>query len=229
MADRVVQLLDDAGDKIYPISTLPDGQAYINVTNVDPGEGSALQEDHYTAVYGSGANVPEFTLTNVDPGEGSALGADEYIGVYGSPQGIQQNELDWSSVGDQFKTCPRQDVTSPSTAYQGFYPSNWTFTIDTVAGATYWVQIHTSYIVCEAEAGELDIQVNIQSGATSSMPAVYGKHLFIQPGTTGIARDAYGRFVASGTSAKVRLEILAQKTSKTIKVYEGFIRVTRVG
>ena len=229
MADRVVQLLDDAGDKIYPISTLPDGQAYINVTNVDPGEGSSLQEDHYTAVYGSGANVPEFTLTNVDPGEGSALGEDEYIGVYGSPQGIQQDELDWSSVGDQFKTCPRQDVTSPGTAWQGFYPSNWTFTVDTVPGATYFVHIHTSYLVCETNTGELDLEVNIQSGATSSMTAVYGKNIFVQSAATGIAREAYGRFVASGTSATVRACIVASWTSKTIKMYEGFIRVTRVG
>ena len=229
MADRVVQLLDDAGDKIYPISTLPDGQAYINVTNVDPGEGSALQEDHYTAVYGSGANVPEFTLTNIDPGEGSALGADEYIGVYGSPQGIQQDELDWSSVGDQFKTCPRQDITSSGTAYSPNYPSNWTFTVNTVPGATYWVHIHTSYLVCETNTGEIDIQVEFQSGAASSTNVIYGKNLFIQSATTGIARDTYGRFVASGNSATVRLAVLAQMTSKTLKVYEGFIRVTRVG
>lgn len=229
MADRVVQLLDDAGDKIYPISTLPDGQAIINVTNVDPGEGVALQEDHYTAVYGSGANVPEFTLTNTDPGEGVALGEDEYIGVYGSPQGIQQDELDWSSVGDQFKTCPRQDTTSPSTSFQWFYPSNWSFTINTVAGATYWIHIHTGYVVCETQSGEIDTQVDIQSGAASSTPVVYGKHLFIQTGSTGVGQDTFGRFVASGTSAVVRLGVAAQMTSKTIKVYEGFIRVTRVG
>lgn len=229
MADRVVQLLDDAGDKIYPISTLPDGQAIIDVTNVDPGEGAALQEDHYTAVYGSGANVPEFTLTNTDPGEGVALAEDEYIGVYGNPQGIQQDELDWSSIGDQFKQCPRQDFTSAASAWTGSYPSNWTFTVDTVPGATYLVQIHTSYLVCETNTGELDLEVNIQSGAASSTSAVYGKNIFVQSATTGIARDAYGRFVASGTSATVRACVITGLASKTIKLYEGFIRVMRVG
>lgn len=50
MADRIVQLEDSNGDKIYPVSVLPDGQAYIEVTSTDPGEGSALAENHFVAV-----------------------------------------------------------------------------------------------------------------------------------------------------------------------------------
>ena len=197
------------------------------MTNTDPGEGVSLGEDEYIAVYGASVQNPDFTLTNVDPGEGVALGADEYIGVYGSPNGIQPDELDWTSFQDTYKTCSAVTFTSPGTAYQASYPSGWSMTINTTPNAVYWVEVHTIYLVCESEPSkELDLEVEVQSGASGATTTADGKSLMT--GGHGMSRDAFVRFRASGASATVRAVVSAQATSQTIKLYGGFIRAHRV-
>lgn len=52
----IVQLQNKNGDNIYPV-TLDSGKATITMTNVDPGEGAALQENHFIAVYGDAAKI----------------------------------------------------------------------------------------------------------------------------------------------------------------------------
>ena len=56
MTTKVVQLTNKAGENIYPV-VLDDGKATIEVTDTDPGEGVALQENHFIAVYGDAAII----------------------------------------------------------------------------------------------------------------------------------------------------------------------------
>ena len=55
MADRIVQLTDKDGNNIFP--TLGDHVPSVTITDVDPGEGSALAADNYVAVYGTSPQI----------------------------------------------------------------------------------------------------------------------------------------------------------------------------
>lgn len=57
MVDKIVQLIDKDGDNIYPVASVPHG-ASITMTDTDPGEGAALEADHYIGVYGDTAEIP---------------------------------------------------------------------------------------------------------------------------------------------------------------------------
>ena len=52
MTDKVVQLTDKDGNNIFPTT-----KKNITMTDVDPGEGSALAADNYVAVYGETSSL----------------------------------------------------------------------------------------------------------------------------------------------------------------------------
>lgn len=67
MSEKIVQLIDDDGDNIYPIASVPHG-ASITMTTTDPGEGTPLAEDHYVAVYGEPPVILDYSTDEVDTG-----------------------------------------------------------------------------------------------------------------------------------------------------------------
>lgn len=76
MADKIVQLVDKNGDNIFPVATVANG-ATITMTDVDPGEGSALGDNEYVAVYGGAPIIMDYSTSEVDTGarwiDGSAI------------------------------------------------------------------------------------------------------------------------------------------------------------
>ena len=67
MADKIVQLTNLDGDNLYPIASVPHG-ASITMTNIDPGEGSALAADNYVGVYGGAPIIMDYSTSEVDTG-----------------------------------------------------------------------------------------------------------------------------------------------------------------
>ena len=59
MADKIVQLTDKDNNNIFPVT-----QKNITMTDVDPGEGSALPADNYIAVYGTNSSLLDFYPVN---------------------------------------------------------------------------------------------------------------------------------------------------------------------
>lgn len=76
MADKIVQLIDKNGDNIFPVATVANG-ATITMTDTDPGEGSALGDNEYIAVYGGSPIIMDYSTSEVDTGakwiDGSAI------------------------------------------------------------------------------------------------------------------------------------------------------------
>lgn len=67
MADKIVQLIDNNGDNIYPVvqhETIPS----ITMTSTDPGEGSPLAANNFVAVYGGAPLNLDYSLTEQDTG-----------------------------------------------------------------------------------------------------------------------------------------------------------------
>ena len=56
MANKVVQLVDENNDNLYPLSSDPNA-AHITMTTTDPGEGAALGQNEFVAVYGGSTKV----------------------------------------------------------------------------------------------------------------------------------------------------------------------------
>lgn len=56
MANKVVQLVDENNDNLYPLSSDPNA-AHITMTTTDPGEGTALGQNEFVAVYGGSTKV----------------------------------------------------------------------------------------------------------------------------------------------------------------------------
>lgn len=67
MADKIVQLIDKNGDNIFPVATVANG-ATITMTDTDPGEGSALGDNEYVAVYGGAPIIMDYSTSEVDTG-----------------------------------------------------------------------------------------------------------------------------------------------------------------
>ena len=76
MADKIVQLVDKNGDNIFPVATVANG-ATITMTDVDPGEGAALGDNEYVAVYGGDPITLDYSTSEIDTGakwiDGSAI------------------------------------------------------------------------------------------------------------------------------------------------------------
>lgn len=67
MADKIVQLIDNNGDNIYPVvqhETIPS----ITMTSTDPGEGSPLAANNFVAVYGGTPLNLDYSLTEQNTG-----------------------------------------------------------------------------------------------------------------------------------------------------------------
>lgn len=77
MADKIVQLIDKDGDNIYPISSVPHG-ASITMTTNDPGEGSALEDEHYIGVYGGTPIILDYSANEINTGAKWIDGKDIY-------------------------------------------------------------------------------------------------------------------------------------------------------
>lgn len=77
MADKIVQLTNLDGDNLYPIASVPHG-ASITMTNVDPGEGSALAADNYVGVYGADPMIMDYSTSEVNTGMKWIDGHDIY-------------------------------------------------------------------------------------------------------------------------------------------------------
>ena len=77
MANKIVQLTNQDGDNLYPIASVPHG-ASITMTNVDPGEGSALAADSYVGVYGADPMIMDYSTSEVNTGMKWIDGTDIY-------------------------------------------------------------------------------------------------------------------------------------------------------
>ena len=77
MANKIVQLTNQDGDNLYPIASVPHG-ASITMTNVDPGEGSALAADSYVGVYGADPMIMDYSTSEVNTGMKWIDGHDIY-------------------------------------------------------------------------------------------------------------------------------------------------------
>lgn len=67
MADKIVQLIDNNGDNIYPVvqhETIPS----ITMTSTDPGEGSPLAANNFVAVYGGTPLNLDYSTTETNTG-----------------------------------------------------------------------------------------------------------------------------------------------------------------
>lgn len=67
MADKIVQLVDKNGDNIFPVATVANG-ATITMTDTDPGEGVALGDNEYVAVYGGEPITLDYSTSEIDTG-----------------------------------------------------------------------------------------------------------------------------------------------------------------
>ena len=67
MADKVVQLIDKSGDNIFPLSSDPNA-AKITMTTSDPGEGAALDQNNFIAVYGGDPIIMDYSTAEIDTG-----------------------------------------------------------------------------------------------------------------------------------------------------------------
>lgn len=76
MADKIVQLVDANEDNIFPLSSDPNA-AHITMTTTDPGEGSALGQNEFVAVYGGDPIIMDYSLSEINTGakwiDGSAI------------------------------------------------------------------------------------------------------------------------------------------------------------
>lgn len=94
----IVQLQNKNGDNIYPV-TLDSRKATIAMTDVDPGEGAALQENHFIAVYGDAAKI------RTDDIAGGAVTSDK---------------IDWTTISLGETYALTSNIPSlPYTAYNG--------------------------------------------------------------------------------------------------------------
>lgn len=78
MANKVVQLVDENNDNLYPLSSDPNA-AHITMTTTDPGEGTALGQNEFVAVYGGSTKVGTSDIVD---------GA------------VTSDKIDWATMGD---------------------------------------------------------------------------------------------------------------------------------
>lgn len=64
MTNKIVQLTDDDGNNLYPVTNGPQ----ITMTETDPGEGVPLAENHYIGVYGGDPIIMDYSTNEVNTG-----------------------------------------------------------------------------------------------------------------------------------------------------------------
>lgn len=67
MANKIVQLVDANDDNIFPLSSDPNA-AHITMTNTDPGEGAALGQNEFVAVYGGDPIIMDYSTNEINTG-----------------------------------------------------------------------------------------------------------------------------------------------------------------
>ena len=67
MADKIVQLVDANDDNIFPLSSDPNA-AHITMTMTDPGEGVALGQNEFVAVYGGDPIILDYSTVEINTG-----------------------------------------------------------------------------------------------------------------------------------------------------------------
>lgn len=82
MANKVVQLVDENNDNLYPLSSDPNA-AHITMTTTDPGEGTALGQNEFVAVYGGSTKVGTSDIVD---------GA------------VTSQKIDWATINNSYST-----------------------------------------------------------------------------------------------------------------------------
>ena len=118
MADKIVQLIDKNGDNIFPVATVANG-ATITMTDIDPGEGSALGDNEYVAVYGGAPIIMDYSTNEVNTGtkwiDGSVI-YKKTINFGALPNNTSKNVAhDINSLGNIIKIDGVASTTSNNT------------------------------------------------------------------------------------------------------------------
>lgn len=139
---------------------------------------------------------------------------------------VTADKIDYPSLGFTYVNTERVDFTSPSTAFQKYYPTGWDITFDTVENGIYRVTGKTVYIRDVSQAAELDFRLEAVSGLTELITNALDLNT---RGDLGQSRTVVGLYKATGTSGSVRCAISCAGTGDSIRCYAGFITAERVG
>lgn len=120
------------------------------------------------------------------------------------------------------KNITRVDGLNVNGDYQKTLLSQYSLSFATVPDATYEAIVHTEYLNYGGNShGELDMQVEV-NGKIISRSTMTGQPL------TQVSRTLVGEFTASSTTTRLDTFIIAN-AARTISIYQGYLRVMRVG
>lgn len=120
------------------------------------------------------------------------------------------------------KNISRVDGFRVSSGYQKTRLNQYSASIATTPGAVYEVIAHTEYLNYGGDShGELDLQLEVNGGiiAKSTMTG--------QP-LIQVSRTLVGEFTASSVTTRLDAFVVANAV-RTISIYQGYLRVMRVG
>lgn len=120
------------------------------------------------------------------------------------------------------KNIARVDGFSANGDYQKTLLEQYSLSFDTVPGGVYEAVVHTEYLNYGGNShGELDMQVEV-NGNIISKSTMTGQPL------TQVSRTLIGEFTASSAATRLDTFIIAN-AARTISIYQGYLRVMRVG
>lgn len=120
------------------------------------------------------------------------------------------------------KNISRVDGIRARGSYEKTPISQYSATFDTSPGAKYEVIAHTEYINYGSDPnGEIDLQIE------------FGGSIIAKSTTTGqpiaqMARTLVGEFTANSTRTRLDTSVVSN-TARTVSLYQGYLRVMRIG
>lgn len=135
---------------------------------------------------------------------------------------VLPRHLKFSDLVLVHKNIPRVDGFQTNTNYTPATLSQYGVTFATTPGAKYEVVMHAEYINHGSDSGG-EIGIHLRAGSN-----VFAKHTTTGYPMPSMARTVIGEFTAS--SANTRLDtLIISNTARTISIYQGYLRVMRVG
>ena len=135
---------------------------------------------------------------------------------------VLPRHLKFSDLVPLHKNISRVDGFRVNSGYQKTPLSQYSVSFATTPGAKYEAIAHTEYLNYGGDShGELDMQLEVNGGiiARSTMTG--------QP-LIQVSRTLVGEFTASSTTTRLDAFVVAN-AARTISIYQGYLRVMRVG
>lgn len=137
---------------------------------------------------------------------------------------VKGTNVDWSSLGFQYKTTNQSVFTGASSAWTAKDVPNHDFTFTGVVNGIYKITYHSTYVTNSTSSGETDTYLTIVSGLSE----LTGNARITMTSVHGVARTMTGFYKATSTSCKIKVQVGTDGPNHSLRVDGGFFSAERV-